>query len=184
MCGICRHRARCYARPVNDDHASAKREAELAAADAEIRAAQEKLDEMHVKLYTAATVTLELLREQIVRAKGAITMLDEVDADWAHKASGRLQVAILEATINRGDREANMLLTLPQQTEEALAKWVRDMRLGDSNSEALVAACRYALTRNRTLGSIINPIASELSAMDSEPARTSSLKLRERATHN
>jgi len=82
-----------------------------------------------------------------------------------------LREAILHSEIKHGDREANMLLNLPEQTEEAIEQWVREMRLGDTNSDSLIAACRYGTARLRALDHSLEVLAAELSAISADDAK-------------
>jgi hypothetical protein len=110
--------------------------------------------------------------------KSVVTTLAEIDAHWAQGASVRLQEAIRESEIKRGDREANMLLSLPQKNEESYVEWIREMRLGETNSDSLLGACRYGTARLRALHSVVETVASELSIIDAEQAKACAAQLR------
>jgi hypothetical protein len=100
-----------------------------------------------------------------------------MEEQWAQVASQRLQEAIREAEIKRGDREANVLLNLPKNTE-AMTEWIKEMRLGETNSDSLIAACRFGLAHARTLRSVVGGVAAELSRIESEQAQSCAALLR------
>lgn len=110
---------------MSDDRESGQ----LASADAQIRSIQAQIDDCHLDLCATASVIPGELYKRIGRMKSVVTTLAEIDAHWAQGASVRLQEAIRESEIKRGDREANMLLSLPQKNEESYVEWIREMRL-------------------------------------------------------
>ena len=153
-----------------DDDQRAKIEAEIDATDAHLRSIQAEIDKGHIALCATANVILELLRDRVSRTKSVVMELGQIDASWARLAAQRLQEAVAEAQLKRGDREANLLFSLPQNTEESHMEWVREMRLGDTNSGSLAAACRYANERLRALSIATEAVASDLSAINEPQA--------------
>lgn len=161
-----------------DRESTPELESEIASADTEIRAIQARLDDCHIKLCATAAVILGELHKKSDRMKSVATTLAGIDAHWARVASLRLEEAIREFKIKRGDREANMLLSLPQNTEGSHVEWVREMRLGETNSDSLIAACRYGTARLRALHSVVETVAGDLSLIDAEQAKACAAQLR------
>lgn len=145
--------------------------------DGQLRSSQAVIDQCHLDLVVTATVILEDLHKWIGRTKTVSAALARLDAPWAQIILQRLQEAVRESEIKHGDREANMLLNLPAETEESRAEWILGMRLGDTNSGSLVAACRYASSRLFMLRTILEQIANDLSVIDSPQAKECAAQL-------
>ncbi len=133
---------------------------EIEAADSQIRAAQAKIDDLHVGLCGTAIVILQRLDRQLARCSSTITDLSDIKAGWAVTARDQLKDIIEASVITRGERHAHLLLSLPENTENAISDWVRDMRLGETNSDALIEACRYGLNRLRRLQEVKQKVAN------------------------
>lgn len=161
-----------------DQDQNAKVEAEIAAADARLHDLQAEIDKGHIALCATATVILERLRDRVSRTKSVVLDLGDFDTTWARHASWRLQDAVADAEIKRADREGKVLLSLPLDTEESHFDWVREMRLGDTNSGSLAAACRYANQRLRALNLTTEAVAAELSAINEPQALSFAARLR------
>src|SRR5690242_8512720 len=106
-------------------------EADLTAADEQIRLYRAKLSDVYVALLAAADVIVNRLRERLLVVNNVAVALTEIDPPWAKFYAQRLKDAIRAAEIKRPDgdaavrhqdREAKILLSLPKKTEEAISE--------------------------------------------------------------
>jgi hypothetical protein len=119
--------------------------------DDQVNAISRELDHVHLILCEGAAIIVSHLRQGTEELRSVSAEIGKLSPTWAEVAAKRLLDAIQAAQLDRHDREAKILLGLPERNVTAVREWLKGMRLGESNSDALIAASRYGLAHIRSL---------------------------------